>query len=83
MGDPPRTTPERADEEAAKRRPARQWRLSPPPRPESPMLACASCGRTFSAARSDARYCSGRCRVRAFRARLASKIQGRAENPSQ
>lgn len=30
---------------------------------------CAQCGAPFSASRSDARYCSGRCRVAAHRAR--------------
>jgi hypothetical protein len=31
--------------------------------------ACAGCGRTFTATRSDARYCSGRCRQAALRVR--------------
>ena len=30
---------------------------------------CAACGAKFKAARRDARYCSGRCRQRALRAR--------------
>src|SRR5690625_3188687 len=32
-------------------------------------LACNGCGQTFTAARADARYCSGLCRTRAHRAR--------------
>jgi hypothetical protein len=32
--------------------------------------ACAHCGQTFTPKRSDARYCSGRCRVAAHRAPL-------------
>jgi hypothetical protein len=31
-------------------------------------FACAHCGEPFTPARSDARYCSGRCRVAAHRA---------------
>jgi hypothetical protein len=31
--------------------------------------ACERCGQTFAPRRSDARYCSGRCRVAAHRAR--------------
>jgi hypothetical protein len=31
---------------------------------------CMRCGETFTPARSDARYCSGRCRVAAHRARV-------------
>lgn len=32
-------------------------------------LTCDGCGREFTAARSDARYCSGKCRTDAYRAR--------------
>jgi hypothetical protein len=33
-------------------------------------MNCISCGNSFNATRSDARYCSGRCRVRAHRRKL-------------
>lgn len=32
-------------------------------------VLCMACGEWFPASRSDARYCSGRCRSRAFRRR--------------
>ena len=32
-------------------------------------LTCDRCGRTFTAARADARYCSGKCRTDAYRVR--------------
>ena len=32
-------------------------------------LTCDRCGRTFTAARADARYCSGKCRTDAYRER--------------
>lgn len=32
-------------------------------------VTCNTCGRSFTAKRSDAKYCSGRCRVRALRDR--------------
>jgi hypothetical protein len=38
-------------------------------RPNRPQQDCQHCGTAFAPARSDARYCSGRCRVAAHRAR--------------
>lgn len=32
-------------------------------------VTCNTCGKTFAAKRSDARYCSGQCRTRAHRVR--------------
>jgi hypothetical protein len=43
---------------------AERRRLSPESR------TCAQCGETFAPKRSDARFCSTRCRVAAHRARL-------------
>jgi hypothetical protein len=39
-----------------------------------PML-CASCGQSFTPIRSDARYCSARCRQRAHRSQTAVAIK--------
>jgi hypothetical protein len=39
------------------------------PKPERTKIICAHCGETFVPSRSDARYCSGRCRVAANRAK--------------
>ena len=50
------------DKRDAERRRAKRRR--PPPN----QRACAQCGETFSPARSDARFCSTRCRVAAHRA---------------
>ena len=33
------------------------------------LRTCQQCGKPFKATRSDARYCSGACRVRALRSR--------------
>ena len=38
-------------------------------RRKSAPTSCAGCGETFTPARSDARYCSGACRQRAYRQR--------------
>jgi endogenous inhibitor of DNA gyrase (YacG/DUF329 family) len=38
-------------------------------RRELPLIACSECGADLEATRSDARYCSARCRVRAHRSR--------------
>jgi hypothetical protein len=35
-------------------------------------VACAVCGRDFEPKRADARYCSGACRMAAYRARRRS-----------
>ncbi|CCH76900.1 hypothetical protein BN12_1510013 [Nostocoides japonicum T1-X7] len=35
---------------------------------------CAACGEAFAPRRTDARYCSGRCRVRAHRARRSEDV---------
>jgi hypothetical protein len=40
--------------------------------PRRDAKGCAWCGRQFEQTRSDARYCSGRCRVAALRARRAA-----------
>lgn len=44
----------------------RAWRANRRREPEP--IACASCGESFKPARSDARFCSDRCRQRAHRA---------------
>jgi hypothetical protein len=43
--------------------------LRPRARRALPMFPCAHCGQEFTPSRSDARFCSGRCRVAAHRAR--------------
>ena len=37
--------------------------------PERQPVVCGQCGQTFTPKRSDAQYCSGRCRVAAHRAK--------------
>ncbi len=41
-------------------------------------IQCAQCGVTFEAARSDAQYCSDRCRVNAHRAQRAAEAAQKA-----
>ena len=43
--------------------------MSPKPSRAVTRAKCATCGKSFKATRRDARYCSGRCRQRALRAR--------------
>lgn len=43
--------------------------MSPQPSRAVTRAKCAVCGNSFTAGRRDARYCSGRCRQRALRAR--------------
>jgi hypothetical protein len=50
------------------RRPRLPRRESRAKDPDTRTRACARCGATFTPARSDARYCSARCRVAAHRA---------------
>lgn len=45
---------------------------------DSPVTVCSHCGTRFTAKRSDARYCSPRCRVAALRERRHS-TQGRRQ----
>lgn len=49
--------------------------FDPRPRknPTRSELECDGCGQTFSAIRSDARYCSSACRQRAYRQRRAGR----------
>jgi hypothetical protein len=61
-----------SDECASERNAAntRLWRhgQKKPPRPAA---TCGRCGETFAPARADARFCSGKCRVAAHRAKAA------------
>lgn len=44
-------------------------------------LTCDRCGRAFTAKRSDARFCSGRCRTDAYRDRNAPDRPKRRRRP--
>lgn len=44
-------------------------------------LACDGCGKEFTPARSDARYCSGACRTRAYRERHEGRRAPRKRRP--
>ena len=50
-----------------------QWRLRHPrlPRPAPLPRDCAQCGQAFIPTYNNGRYCSGACRLRAFRQRRA------------
>jgi hypothetical protein len=48
----------------------REWRAR---RRAARRLVCAGCRLEFIPARKDARFCSGACRFRAYRRRLAAK----------
>lgn len=50
---------------------------------DSPVTSCAHCGTTFTARRSDARYCSPRCRVAALRERRQPTQRRRQPLPEQ
>lgn len=43
------------------------WRSRPKPKRK---MSCIHCGETFTAKRSDSKYCSGKCRVAAYRRSL-------------
>lgn len=42
---------------------------------------CDTCGKSFDAARADARYCSGRCRTLAYRKRQGETAPARPRRP--
>lgn len=44
-------------------------------------LACDGCGKEFTPARSDAQYCSGACRTRAYRDRHGRRGAPRKRRP--
>jgi hypothetical protein len=48
-------------------------------KPAQFVVACALCGRTFQARRSEAKCCSGRCRIALCRARRVAYLVRRLE----